>query len=183
MQDFPVELGLLTAMLTPAVLISACGTLIFSTSTRLARIVDRVRELRRMIEHLCSDAPMDFSEERRKEVEHQLAAHAQRGRLIQGSLTSFYVSLGFFVATTISIGLVGVVQRFAWIPTLLGIGGTVVLFYGCMLLIAETRLALRATNEEMAFALRLPQLYREQRAVPANTSPPIERKESPAAKV
>ena len=38
-------LSLLTAMLTPAVLISACGTLILSTSMRLARIVDRVREL------------------------------------------------------------------------------------------------------------------------------------------
>src|SRR5207247_1545304 len=33
------DLSLLSAMITPAVLISACGTLIFSTSTRLARPV------------------------------------------------------------------------------------------------------------------------------------------------
>ena len=30
MQDFSVDLSLLSAMITPAVLISACGTLIFS---------------------------------------------------------------------------------------------------------------------------------------------------------
>ena len=36
-------LAVLTAMITPAVLISACGALIFSTSTRMGRVVDRVR--------------------------------------------------------------------------------------------------------------------------------------------
>jgi len=42
-------LNILSAMITPAVLISACGTLIFSTSTRLARVVDRVWDLSRTI--------------------------------------------------------------------------------------------------------------------------------------
>ncbi len=35
--------SVLTAMITPALLLSACGTLILSTSNRLARIVDRIR--------------------------------------------------------------------------------------------------------------------------------------------
>lgn len=35
----------LTAMITPALLISATGSLVLSTSTRLGRVVDRVREL------------------------------------------------------------------------------------------------------------------------------------------
>ncbi|MBL0332872.1 MAG: DUF2721 domain-containing protein [Chlorobi bacterium] len=38
-----IGLGILTSMLTPAILISACGTLILSTSSRLGRVVDRVR--------------------------------------------------------------------------------------------------------------------------------------------
>ena len=170
MQDFSVDLSLLSAMITPAVLISACGTLIFSTSARLGRIVDRVRQLSRMIEELCLDKHGDFSDERREEVERQLAAHAQRGRLIQGSLTSFYIALGFFVAATVSIGVVGFVHRGAWAPSLLGIVGTIVLFYGCMLLIAETRLALHSINSEMAFVLRLPELYRERRSASSITS-------------
>ena len=41
----PSELGILTTMITPAVLISACAGLILSTSVRLGRVVDRVRAL------------------------------------------------------------------------------------------------------------------------------------------
>ena len=48
-------LSLLSAMITPAVLISACGTLIMSTSLRLARIVDRVRELSRETEEIFTN--------------------------------------------------------------------------------------------------------------------------------
>ena len=62
-------------MITPAVLISACGTLIFSTATRLARLVDRVRELSREIERLCAEGEIAFVVERRAETERQLAAH------------------------------------------------------------------------------------------------------------
>jgi len=148
-------------MITPAVLISACGTLIFSTATRLARLVDRVRELSREIERLCAEGEIAFVVERRAETERQLAAHAQRSRLIQGALTSFYLSLGFFVATTVSIGLVALVSTWQWMPSALGIVGTVVLFYGCMLLIAETRLALRSVNDEMQFILALPGQYQQ----------------------
>jgi Protein of unknown function (DUF2721) len=50
--------SVLSAMFTPAVLISACGALIFSTSTRLARIVDRVRELIRVVEEFSK---MEFT--------------------------------------------------------------------------------------------------------------------------
>jgi len=77
-------LGVLTAMITPALLISACGTLILSTSNRLARIVDRVRTLSRDLERLWADQEKPFAEERRAEVERQLPAHAVRSRLVQG---------------------------------------------------------------------------------------------------
>jgi Protein of unknown function (DUF2721) len=159
MQELALSLNVLTAMITPAVLISACGTLIFSTATRLARIVDRVRELSRVTEQICTDGELVFAAERRGEAEGQLAAHAQRSRLIQGALTSFYLALGFFVASTVSIGLVARVNHWHWVPSLLGIVGTVVLFYGSMLLIAETRLALRSVNDEMLFILNLPHHY------------------------
>jgi hypothetical protein len=41
---------ILTAMITPVVLISACGTLIFSTSARLGRIFDRVNVIKGEVE-------------------------------------------------------------------------------------------------------------------------------------
>jgi hypothetical protein len=178
MQETSSALSLLSAMITPAVLISACGTLIFSTSTRLARIVDRVRELSRLVEQSFTEEMADFPEERRAEVDRQLSVHVQRSHLIQRSLTSFYLSLGMFVATTISIGLAALLGRLAWLPSALGIAGTVVLFYGCVLLIAETRLALRSVNSEMEFILRLRGLYQARRADSENNGDQLEQKSS-----
>ena len=160
-------LNILSAMITPAVLISACGTLIFSTSTRLARIVDRVRDLSRTIEDLSKDEVIDFPDERLSEVERQLAIHTRRGRLIQRTLTSFYVALSLFVAATVAVGFAAVFKHSAWVPNVLGIIGTLFLFYGCMMLIAETRLALRSVNSEMAFTLLLRTKYQERRAAAA----------------
>jgi hypothetical protein len=158
-------LNILSAMITPAVLISACGTLVFSTSTRLGRIVDRVRELSRTIEELSKDEnQMDFPEERLAEVERQILIHARRSRLIQKSVTSFYVALSLFVAAMVAIGYVAVFKQAAWMPNLLGITGTLFLFYGCMTLIAETRLALRAVNYEMEFTLLLRSKYQQRRS-------------------
>ena len=163
MQDTLRSFGVLSAMITPAVLISACGTLIFSTSTRLARVVDRVRELSRIIEEFSRDENADFPEERHVEVDRQIAIHARRVQFIQRSLTSFYVSLSLFVAATVAIGFVAVFSRAAWLPNTLGIVGTVFLFYGCVTLIAETRLALRSVKSEMEFTLMLRAKYQERR--------------------
>ena len=40
-----ITIEFLTAMVTPTLLISATGSLVLSTSTRLGRVIDRVREL------------------------------------------------------------------------------------------------------------------------------------------
>lgn len=158
-------LNILSAMITPAVLISACGTLVFSTSTRLGRIVDRVRVLTHEIEELSKDdSKIDFPEERLAEVERQLLIHARRSRWIQQSVTSFYIALSLFVAAMVAIGYVAVFKQAGWMPNVLGIVGTLFLFYGCMTLIAETRLALRAINSEMAFTLILRSKYQQQRS-------------------
>lgn len=165
MQNASNALSVLSAMFTPAVLISACGTLIFSTSTRLARVVDRVRDLSRTIEEFSRNENLDFPEERRNEVDRQIAIHARRVQLIQRSLTSFYISLSLFVAATGAIGFVAVFNRGAWLPNALGLVGIVALFYGCITLIAETRLALRSVKSEMEFTLMLRAKYQERRDV------------------
>ena len=158
-------LALLTAMITPAVLISACGTLIFSTSTRVARIVDRVRSISLTIETLATQ-PVEFYQERRSAMDRQLAFYTDRARLIQRALTSFYSSLGLFVATTLAIGATAFLPHLAWLgwlPNVFGVSGALVLFYGCLLLIREARLAFKALDEEMQAALTLAELYRLKR--------------------
>ncbi len=161
--DVPA-LGLLSAMITPAVLISACGALIFSTSARLARVVDRARKLAQLVEDLAAGRVADFTAERRREVDSQLEVQSRRVLLIQGSLASLYVSLSTFVATTIAIGFSFFASFAGWIPFVLGLVGTFVLFYGCILLIREARLAIQAVKSELAFAQVLRELYEARNA-------------------
>lgn len=54
--------AVLTAMITPAVLISACGSMILSTSSRLGRVVDRVRALSDKLEELAQKTADDSKE-------------------------------------------------------------------------------------------------------------------------
>jgi hypothetical protein len=68
-------LAILTAMITPAVLISACGALIFSTSSRLGRVIDRVRVLSDRFQELAAHPEKDeMFEERRTLIFTQLVA-------------------------------------------------------------------------------------------------------------
>lgn len=164
-------MALLSAMITPAVLISACGLLVLSTSARLARVMDRVRLLGRGLQSLVEEEQARaFAEERRRELERQIALQSRRGRLIQRSLTGFYVALCTFVGTTIAIGLARYVSVAAWLPAGLGILGTLFLFYGCVLLVGEARLALRSIEDEIGFAARLREMY-QTRQVPASAPP------------
>jgi hypothetical protein len=149
-----VDLSLITAMITPAVLISACGMLILSTSARLARILERARRLSELTDAQPATGTPDFSEERHIQLERQLSAYARRGRLIQRALTSFYLALGMFVATTITIGLVVFAPVTTWLPTTAGIVGIAVFFYACLTLIGETLLARQSINEELEDIVR-----------------------------
>ena len=126
-------------------------------------MVDRVRELSRVIAQFSRDENEDFPEECHIEVDRQIAIHVRRVQLIQRSLTSFYVLLSLFVAATVAIGFVAVFSRATWLPNTLGVVGTVFLFYGCITLIAETRLALRSVKSEMEFTLMLRAKYQERR--------------------
>ena len=151
------SLAVLTAMITPAVLISASGTMILSTSTRLGRVVDRVRSLSDRLQELAAgDSADEFHEERRAMLYDQLDKLTSRSRLLQRALTTFYVAVGVFVATSVAIGVASFASgpRFAVVPVVLGLIGAFFLFYGSMLLIFEARLALSTTHAEMDFIWR-----------------------------
>ena len=141
-------------MITPAVLISASGTMILSTSTRLGRVVDRVRSLSDRLQVSSGDSDSEFFEERRAMLYDQLDKLTSRSRLLQRALTTFYLAVGIFVATSVAIGVVSFTQRGGWIPVATGLVGAFFLFYGSMLLVFEARLALSTTHAEMDFIWR-----------------------------
>src|SRR5918911_5160153 len=136
MDPLSQALAVLTAMITPAVLISACGALILSTSTRLGRVVDRVRSLSDRFEELAqTGGELPLFEERRAVIFDQLDRLTSRARILQRSMTVFYTALGIFVSTSVAIGVVAVTGvRYSWIPVVVALSGAGFLFYGSMLL-------------------------------------------------
>lgn len=154
--DPAAALAVLTAMITPAVLISACGSMILSTSGRLGRVVDRVRALSDRLEASSSQGNSEIAHERQQIIFLQLDKLTSRARILQRSMVTFYVALGMFVATSVAIGVVAIADkpRYNLVPVIVGIIGACFLFYGSMLLIFEARLALGTIHLEMDFIWR-----------------------------
>jgi hypothetical protein len=154
-------LSVLTAMITPAVLISACGALIFSTATRLGRVIDRVRYLSARFEELAKNpAADDMATERLALLHAQLERQTARARLIQRSLVAFYSSVGVFVATSVSIAVLNSIARnYLWVAVMLGLLGSVFMLYGSLLLIIESRMALAAIVSEIEFLSKVSRKY------------------------
>ena len=158
MEPMSSALAVLTAMITPAVLISACGSMILSTSHRLGRVVDRVRALSDKLDELATKHQIDPVDvkERQTIIFAQMDKLTSRARILQRSMVTFYLALGMFVATSVAIGVVAVAgnSRYNIVPVILGLVGACFLFYGSMLLIFEARLALSTIHLEMDFIWR-----------------------------
>jgi hypothetical protein len=152
-------LNVLSAMITPVVLISACSSLILVTSNRANRVSDLLRNWSEEFVELADTAPENEADrERRSLLFDQLDGFTSRARLLQRSMTSFVVALGFFVGTSVAIGLDGVLWlvapdavRFIILPILISLIGIGFLFHGSLLLITEGRLGLETTNQEMDY--------------------------------
>ncbi len=150
-----VATEVLGAMITPAVLISASGTLVLSTSNRLTRVVDRVRVLADEVEGLYDDThggDATVRDRKRRLIQDQLPRLSQRALLLRTALTTLYIAIGLLVATSISIGLVALIEwRYGWLPVTLGLAGSGALLVGSLLLVREARLAVGSTLQEMEF--------------------------------
>ena len=155
MNSFPTAAEVLGAMITPAVLISAAGTLILSTSNRLGRVVDRVRVLAAEAEQLTlSVPPRDPVATAAKQafIADQLVQLSARLLLLRSAMTVLYSAIGLLVATSIAVGIVVLLHRgYEGIPMVTGLFGADTLLYGSLLLVREARLAVGSSLIEMAF--------------------------------
>lgn len=143
-------LGVIASMITPAFLILSAANLISSTLVRLARTVDRARVV------------IERMETRRKSGDAAgaaadaatLALYGTRGSLVQVALSSYYLAIGCFVASSLAIAVTDfTARRGSWLPTWLTVAGAVLLLAGTALLFAETRMATRMLRAEIASAL------------------------------
>lgn len=145
----------LGAMITPAVLISAGGTLVLSTSNRLSRVVDRVRVLAADAERLENDqsAPGAFEVRKRELIVSQLRELSRRALLLRSAIAALYVAIGFLIATSIGVGIFTAFGLdYSWLPITLGMLGTGGLLWATGLLVREAQLAIASTLEELKYA-------------------------------
>jgi threonine/homoserine/homoserine lactone efflux protein len=148
----------LTAMITPALLISATGSLVLSTSTRLGRVVDRVRELEKRLSELImteDKSGIPLYSKRLETIVHLLDKVTSRARILQRALSAFYYGLGLFVLTSLTIAVAGIFGVYRWLPIPVGVVGIMFLFYGSVLMLRETAMARATINAEMDFTWTL----------------------------
>lgn len=148
----------LTAMVTPTLLISATGSLVLSTSTRLGRVVDRVRGLEiRLGEMIYAEDKNDIPlYEKRVEVIVELIDKVtSRSRILQRAMAAFYYGLMFFILTSVTIAIAALFGIYRWLPIPFGVVGIMYLFYGSLLMLRETRMATATINAEMDFTWAL----------------------------
>ncbi len=144
-------LDVLGAMITPAVLILASSSLLITTSARSIRCVDRVRERAEELQALGKGHD-EGTEKRRSHLFKQLEINTRRARLLQKAMGRLYLGISFFIATSMSIGVVSLLHvDIGWVPMLLGFVGAFLLFSASVYLIFESRLALATTFEEMDY--------------------------------
>ena len=161
MEALQSAVTVLTAMITPAVLISSCAALILSTSLRLGRVADRVRSLSEKLEEIShSQTKPEHHRERLRTLFTQLDKLTSRARILQRSIVVFYTALGLFVATSLAIVIVAVSgSQYSFLPIVSGFIGACLLFYGSITLIYESRLSLQTINTEMNFIWHLAKIH------------------------
>ena len=146
--------AVLSLIVAPAILTNATSVLIMSTSNRLARGVDRAREISKQLEET-----KDFSGEEPQRRLRELTAAEQRTLLLLHSLRSFYVALGAFAAAAFVSLLGAVLSRVELdkVVYLLEVAGVMTglvavsaMVYGSALLLRETRIAVRVIGERAA---------------------------------
>jgi hypothetical protein len=142
----------LSLIVAPAVLTNASSVLVLSTSNRLARAVDRARVLATQLE-TPSRSTDDLAALRLTELD----SAEKRALMLLSALRFFYASIGGF-ATAALTSLVGATllgTQFRALPATLEALALAALFIGvmglvlgCVLLVRETRIAVRVVTDE-----------------------------------
>jgi hypothetical protein len=154
MQYTPVgnnPFGVLTSVVAPAILTNACSVLALGTSNRLARVVDRTRVVAAELagfEPGTSNYEDSFAQLDRLQV---------RAQLLLRALRFFYASIGLFAAAAL-VSVVGSIvtyrgghllfQTAAALALFIGLLAVLGLASGCVLMVRETRFAVRNLAEE-----------------------------------
>lgn len=145
-------LAIVSAMITPAILILASGSLVSSTLVRLGRIVDQTRAL------IAQGQSLRSSNDARALalLEARINLQLRRAQLARQALLGYYISISLFLLSSLVLALLSAVHftRYFWLgPAIVIIGGIVLLFATAALVI-EVNISAGTLQEEV-------RIYRE----------------------
>jgi hypothetical protein len=155
----PVTLGgsdtyaALSAMITPAIFLTANASLIISTSNRVSRVVDRIRVLNDLADRLGRGVTdLDFAPERLDHVNDQMNQLERRGNRLRFALAALYLAFTSFVCTSLFLAIDTLLKNWlVALPTLLAVVGVSLLLFASINLVGEALLALRSNRLEIRF--------------------------------
>jgi len=145
-------------MIAPALFLTATASLLISTSSRIGRIVDRIRAL--VI--LCESGQLeqlDFVEHRRKHAVDSLRHLQWRSNRAAVAVTMLYLAFSAFAATSMMIALDSLTgHSLDALPVICAVAGVGLLLVACVNLVLEARSSLRGNDREVSFFWQLERL-------------------------
>jgi hypothetical protein len=141
---------LIVQMVSPAVMISACGLMLLSLGNKYARVVDRIRnfagEARAL--HDRADRLAAAEIERMRMLDLQIPDLFRRGKLLRNAVLYFHTAVGLFVACSFSIALAQFGMP-VWVPVALFCAGMTSVLFATLVAWRETLLSFRLINLEV----------------------------------
>ena len=158
----PHSYAALSAMITPAIFLTAAGSLIISTSNRMSRIVDRIRTLNDLGDSIDrGDTKLDYLAERLTHLDDQVIRLQWRSDRIRHTLSMLYIAFAAFVGASLTLAVdaifTGERHLIASVSTALSVAGVGLLLLASINLVREARAALASNRREIHF-------YRDLRA-------------------
>jgi len=128
---------IISAMITPALLILGSGSLAATALQRLGRAVDRARLLLQ-----TSDADIQRFGWTEEAMDHWLRSYEKRSLLAERAVSAFFAAIGIFVLDGLSIAADHYSHdTLTWLPVGLTIFGMLMMLYGAGLMVIESRIA------------------------------------------
>lgn len=133
--------AILTAMLAPAFFLTATASLLLSANNRLARVVDRMRNLL---------VAWDDQPDRRAELDVQIRHHRRRSHLMLRACRLLYGGLASFVGTSLALAMDAFIGfRLGVVPTLTAVLGVLFLLAASLAMWREVSMAVSSLDLEL----------------------------------
>lgn len=138
----------LTAMLAPALLMTATASLLASANARLARVVDRLRGLMAAWDGDGPEVPGTA------ERDAMIDRHRRRAQLVLRACQLMYGAMGSFVGTSLALAVDAFLGfRLGMLPTGLAVLGVFLLLLACAAMGSEVSLAVNSFDREIEHEL------------------------------